>query len=160
MERYLVSGDNYIFFNKIIWNYILCCYHNSATVKSFTTSALCQREWRNCGLCACVCVYMQKMELYYRLEQGYEWDKNKLIEWRLLLILLGIKSVNLKVKFFSTIWQLSACVWSDEQCAFIVLCFSDCLVVYFIEIFSKAFFICKSHYIWNKSHYHIIPLNC
>ena len=55
----------------------------------------------------CVCIYMQKVELWYWWEHGDKKNKNKLVEWKVFLDVVGIKSANLKISFCSRVLQLS-----------------------------------------------------
>ena len=48
----------------------------------------------------CVWVYMQKMELHHWWEHG-DRKKNKLVEWKVLIDSVGIKSADLKINFCS-----------------------------------------------------------
>ena len=55
-----------------------------------------------------VCDYMQKMELRYWWEHVIKESTNELVEWKLLVDIVGIKSAYLKTKlFFSRVLRLS-----------------------------------------------------
>ena len=53
-----------------------------------------------------VCVYMQKMELHHWWELGDEKNQDRLVEWKVLLDTVGIKSADLKDKFL--FWSFAA----------------------------------------------------
>ena len=55
----------------------------------------------------CVCVNMQKVELCYWWEHGDEKNKNKLVECKVFVDAVEIKSGDLKDKFCSRVLRLS-----------------------------------------------------
>ena len=59
----------------------------------FWALALCQCEWKNCGLSVGLCGAMLLVGVWWRE------NKNKLVEWKALVDTVGIKSVDLEDKF-------------------------------------------------------------